>query len=78
MQFSYYAGPTTLFVTTCIATFLIAWTDHLEVVPYKAVYNELDELAREQRSPEELHDRDDKYIEIRLDHEAAYRERHQD
>ncbi|KAK9862703.1 hypothetical protein WJX84_004793 [Apatococcus fuscideae] len=73
LTFAWFAGPTTLFVATIVTTFLIAWTDHLRVVPYKAVYSELDELAHQQTAPEHM---DDKFIQIRLDHEQNFKARH--
>ncbi|KAK9835902.1 hypothetical protein WJX74_010589 [Apatococcus lobatus] len=71
---AYFGGPLCLFLATVLVTFLMAWTDHQPVTPYKAVYAELDGLARQQSAPAP---RDSMFVEIHADHEAGFRAQQQ-
>ena len=72
LQLSYFVGPTCLFIVTVLVTFFIFWTDHLEVIPYKAVWATYTELTRQQSSPWGTN-----FLEIVNQH-ASGTQRHQD
>ncbi len=64
-----------------LTTALIIITDHLRLVPYKAVFDEIDGLARQQSVPsheDRKYQEDAKYQEIHMDHKAGVQARHQD
>lgn len=72
LQLAYFGGVLCLFVSTVIVTFLIAWTDHQPVLPYRDVYAQLDGLARQQSAPDP---RDSMFIDIHSEAESDFRAR---